>query len=537
MAKMGRPPKIPTGMVAELDGVSRPTRNKRFRAFKNLVDRGQRDPNWWCANTLGARFWRAQQAILRSVRDHERTAVPAAFGVGKTFVAAHAAHWFLYNHYPSKVITTAPTNRQVKDLLWREIRAAHKRAQRPLGGDPLTQELTLEDDWFMTGFATKDYDPDRFTGYHAPSLLVIFDQAAGIPRSIWEAAEGLMTSAHVRWLAIGNTTDASSEFANICMPDRRSDFGEWNVIHIAADESPNVRAGKNIFPGLIAYDWVEKRSAIWPPGSPLFRVFVKAEFVDSSEMVLIPSHCVSDILKNDDIEPDYSDIRIGVDVAWTGTDITVWHVMAGPRLLTIKIDAGNNDPSGVARETLYLAGLIQSKVGVPVHDIRVDVIGIGAGVYSRCIEYELPTTAINSSERADDENHLANVRAEMGWALRQSAEAGDISFKPLWPTEPTYMDMLRQELLAIRYKIDPSGRIILEKKDELKRRLRRSPNFYDAAAMSGAGAGFVPHITFVNTIEMTAEEREEQEQKFMDKLFARDFDIEEDFQDVDVINY
>lgn len=519
----------------ELDQVSRPTRRKRVKQYKSLLEKGQQYPRWWVREVLGAKLWHKQEEILRSIRDHERTSVPAAFGVGKTFIAAHAAHWFLYNHYPSKVISTAPTNRQVKDLLWREIRTAHKKALRPLGGTMLTQELTLDEEWFATGFATKDYDPDRFTGYHAPSILVIFDQSAGIPRAIWEAAEGLMTSAHVRWLAIGNTTDASSEFANICMPDRVSDFGHWNNIHIPADMSPNVKAGKNLYPGLVAYDWVQKRSAIWPPGSPLFRIFVKAEFVDSSEMVLIPSHQVSEMLKNEDVEPDYDDIRIGVDVAWTGTDMTVWHVMAGPRLLTVKIDAGNNDPSGVARETLYLCGLIESKTGVKVSDVRVDVIGIGAGVYSRCIEYELPTTAINSAERADDAEHLANVRAEMGWALRQSAEAGDISFKPLWPTEPTYVDMLRQELLAIRYKIDPSGRIILEKKDELKKRLRRSPNFYDAAAMSGAGAGFIPQISFVNTIEMSAEEREEAHQEFEDKLFARKFDIEEDFQDVDAI--
>ena len=90
---------------------------------KRIIESGRSNPVMWIENVLGVRLWSKQKEIVRAVRDEPRVAVRAGHNVGKSFVAACLALWFLYSFRPSKVVTTAPTWRQVREILWREIRA------------------------------------------------------------------------------------------------------------------------------------------------------------------------------------------------------------------------------------------------------------------------------------------------------------------------------------------------------------------------------------------------------------------------------
>src|SRR5690349_8689124 len=97
------------------------------------------DPVGFAVEVLGGEPWERQAEILLAVRDCPRVTVRSAHGVGKTWVAACAALWFLYTRSPVTVLTTAPTHRQVKEILWREIRRLHatanRRAERPTTND------------------------------------------------------------------------------------------------------------------------------------------------------------------------------------------------------------------------------------------------------------------------------------------------------------------------------------------------------------------------------------------------------------------
>ncbi|MCU0612780.1 MAG: hypothetical protein MUE60_13460, partial [Candidatus Eisenbacteria bacterium] len=184
------------------------------------VHRWRRDPVYFVRAVLGVReLWDKQIEILEAIRDYPLVVVAACHDSSKTFTAACAALWFAFSFCPSKVITTAPSDRQVRQLLWSEIRKLHSDAPFPLPGEVQSAHWQMPGapDWFMTGFSTTpDTAADhatRFTGYHSPHELVIFDEAAGIPKPIWDAAEGLLTSGHHRMLAIGNPTDPNGEFA------------------------------------------------------------------------------------------------------------------------------------------------------------------------------------------------------------------------------------------------------------------------------------------------------------------------------------
>jgi phage terminase large subunit len=134
---------------------------------EKIWERSKADPVWWVKEFLGVTLWQKQCDIAESVRDNKRTSVRSCHGAGKTFDAAMLVLWFLLCHPGARVITTAPTFRQVEKVLWQEIRKAHKAAKIPLGGDMTLTQFKIDDGWFAFGFSTDD--PDSMQGQHAKS--------------------------------------------------------------------------------------------------------------------------------------------------------------------------------------------------------------------------------------------------------------------------------------------------------------------------------------------------------------------------------
>lgn len=415
-----------------------------------------------------------------------------------TMLAARLAIWFLCCFKPSKVVTTAPTLRQVKDLLWSELRNAHKKAIIPIGGELLQLSLKFDEDHFCVGFSTDAENMDKFTGLHQSNLLVIFDQAGGIDPNIWEASEGLMTSANCKWLAISNSAISTGELANICMPDRRSRFGTWNVLKVKASESPNVVAGKNLIPGLVAHDWVKKREEAWGRDDPLYKIFVEAEFIPDSEMVVVPYKAIVDAFNmNGELG---SHIEVGLDVARMGTDSTVWTAVCGSRVLEVKRVTGNTTMQ-VVGETVEFVKHLRETYDIPVTAVKIDVIGLGAGVYDRLVELdgedvEVPVVAVNNAEVhiVVDKERYSNVRAEMAWAFRHRIEHGNVGLAALKVHDYEIKEYIRGDIQAMRYKITSQGKIQLLPKEELKKNLGRSPDYWDSLVMAFETPGGGPPV-------------------------------------------
>jgi hypothetical protein len=427
-----------------------------------VLRRAQADPVWWVREILGDEPWQKQIEILEAVRDHERVAVASCHGAGKSWVAARIALWFLFSHPGSIVATTAPTFRQVRNVLWQEIRWAYRRARVPLGGNLLQTELRLDDRWFAFGFATDD--PDRFQGLHAEHLLVVVDEAAGIDEEIWTAIEGVLTSAHVRLLAIGNPSGPSGRFYDL--------FRTPGVakIHISAFDTPNLQAGGIVIPGLITPDWVEDKRQRWGEGSPLYQSRVLGRFPEASADALIPLSWVQ-AAQERSLEPG-GPVVLGVDVARFGTDETVIYVRRGPVARLVH--------AGAQEDTMQTTGrVVRALAETGATRAQVDAVGIGAGVVDRLREMGKPVVEMQASEAASDPERFANRRAEWYWALRERFEAGEIDLDPA-------DEVLAAQLTAIKYRIDSRGRIVIESKDEMKRRGLPSPDRADALALAWA---------------------------------------------------
>ena len=206
-----------------------------------------------------AHIWPKMREIAESVRDNQFTVVPAGHNVSKSYTAGRLLVWFMMSYPPCTVISTAPTEKQVKNILWREVRECVSNAKFDLGGKLLTQMWDFQEEsglkWFALGFSTKPEtvtsEATAFQGYHNKNVLIIFDEAAGIPDEIWKAAKSLFTDRNVRFLAIGNPTSMLGEFAKVVKDPK------YNVITISVLDTPNYIQGKTIIPGVAGRDFEE----------------------------------------------------------------------------------------------------------------------------------------------------------------------------------------------------------------------------------------------------------------------------------------
>jgi hypothetical protein len=191
------------------------------------------DPALWAREKLGEHLWSKQVEIAESVRDNRLTAVQSCHGTGKSFVSSRLTAWWLDIHPPgeARVVTTAPTGDQVKAILWSEINGAFSKATAR--GNPFIGRIN-ETEWKLGkrliafGRKPSDYNPHAFQGIHAKYVLVLIDEACGVNKQFWTAAQAIATGEHCRILAVGNPDDPGSYFARACSN------GRWNTIRISA---------------------------------------------------------------------------------------------------------------------------------------------------------------------------------------------------------------------------------------------------------------------------------------------------------------
>ena len=88
-------------------------------------------------DVLRVKLWSKQEEVLTALPSHRRVAVKSGNGLGKGYCAAVALLWFLYYHDPAIVLSTAPTFRQVRHILWRQVHRLYRGAADALGGKML----------------------------------------------------------------------------------------------------------------------------------------------------------------------------------------------------------------------------------------------------------------------------------------------------------------------------------------------------------------------------------------------------------------
>ena len=419
---------------------------------------------------LGAGLWEKQVEVLTALTTHRRVAVKAGNGLGKGFCAAVAVLWYMHTHKDSSIVlTTAPTFRQVRHILWRQIRRLYRPAAETLGGKMLDTRWDLEDGRYALGLSADG--ADQFQGFHSPNMFIVVDEAEGVSDDIFEAIESVMTSDDPLLLLIGNPTTMAGAFRRAFHEERRI----YRTITISALDSPNVRAGRVVVPGITTSAWVEERRDIWGEDSAVFKSRVLGQFpVQEEDTLLRLSDIEAAVERNLPAAEGTMPVVLAVDVARYGTDRSVILRRRGDRVEEIQAFR--------QMDTMQLAGRVAAAIRESnAADVYIDEVGVGAGVVDRLQELGHPVRGINVGRRARRPEAFANLRAEAYWTLAERFRSGSISI----PAD----NELISELAALRYYYDSQGHLKIEGKDEMRKRGLRSPDKADALMLAFLAQG------------------------------------------------
>ena len=443
-------------------------------------------PDWWDETVLGRRLWRMQKAIAQSTFYYPRTTVRSCESSGKTFGAAGIVLAFLYNFSPATVITTAPTNRQVEDILWREIRLAFNQSRMALEGNLTRKALEIREDWFAVGFATDE--PERMLGYHNVNVLVVGDDAAGLSQDIFGAIENPLSAGNTHELLLSNPTQSVGAFRETFNSDLYKKF------HISAFDTPNFVSfgiteediasgewqkkwnGQELpYPQLMSPAKVAERYKNWGKGSYLYVVFVLGDFPDAGVNNLIALSDIEFAMSIDLDKKDYDkNLRIAaLDVAMYGDDECCFACRQGNKVFEPVTWAKQESSYTIGRT----ARLIREYRPVRTY---VDVVGMGGPMFEslkREIGEDYRILPFDAGEDALDAKRYLNRRAEGWWNIKEKLERQELDLPQ--------SDKLKAQLADIRYTYDNVRfKLQIESKEKAKDRGSKSPDVGDAVMMA-----------------------------------------------------
>lgn len=447
-------------------------------------------PADWVADLLGEHLWSKQIAVTESVRDQRRTAVQSCHGVGKSFVASRLTAWWLDVHPAgeARVVTTAPTGDQVKAILWAEINGAASKAKargNPFKGIVNQTEWMLDNQLVAFGRKPSDYNPHAFQGIHATYVLVIIDEACGVHKQFWTAANSIATGRHCRILAIGNPDDPGSYFATVCAG------GDWNLIEISAFDSPNFTGEpvpEALAEQLVSDVYVEEIRRDYGEQSPIYISKVGGKFPkDSADGVVRLSKLRACSIPPETPHPPdrLTPVELGIDLGAGGDQTSIRErrgILIGREWTSRSRDS--EEVVDLIVEAIHTTGATAAKV---------DVIGIGWGVVGSLRrrrakgEHDCLIIGVNVGEASTNPGRFLRLRSQIWWEIgRQLSEDGGWDFSAL---DERDRDQLITQLVAPRYSHDASRRIVVEPKEETKKRLGRSPDNADAALLAFFAGG------------------------------------------------
>jgi len=444
----------------------------RPNPFIEFIRKYRNDPVGFVRDVWGQEPDEWQADVLRDIADPSvrQITIRSGHGVGKSTLDAWAAVHFLLTRYPCRVVMTAATSTQLFDALLNETKAWVGRLPSDLADllDVRSESIMLKADpnnAFLTARTARPDQPEAIAGIHAANVLIIVDEASGVPDKIFQAGAGSMSGDNATTVLTGNPVRGSGFFFDT----HHALAPYWKRYHVSCLTS------KRVSP-----DFVEQQRAQWGADSNVFRVRVLGEFPEADDNMVIPRFLVESAVGRD-VEPILrAPIVWGVDPARFGSNSsTLCKRQANHVLEPVRGWRG--------LDTMRLAGVIKAEwdnTHPPLRpaEINVDSIGLGAGVVDRLREQGLPVTGVNVGELPAMNPMYLNLRTELWFSARDWLGKMDCSI----PRD----EKLIAQLPATPYDYRSDGKIFVLSKEKLP----RSPDEADAFCLTFAGwAGMALH--------------------------------------------
>ena len=406
--------------------------------------------------------WQAE--ALTALANGQNIAVGSGHGVGKTAWLAWVVMWWLDTRPEPVVPCAAPTEHQLADLLWPEmerwlIRSDSLRSRlnwRATRIEVIGRERRCFAAQRPAGPGTR---PENLAGFHAPDLMYVVDEAAGVADVNMTVVTGALTTDGARLVMAGNRTRTSGYFAGrfVTATDR------WHIAVVSSLNSPRV-----------SEEWAAEVAAEWGEDSDEYRVRVLGMPPRGDARGFISGDVV-DLAMSRVLEAD-GPLVLGVDVARYGRDKTAFCARRGAHIVELRTVRGKGNPE-VAQLALQLVDELGEGERVT---INVDDDGVGGGV-TDLLRVAVREGRINARVHglsfggAGDKFYATN--AGVWWhRLRLMMRDGQLDL----PDDPDLRTQLTDRTAAMNL----HGKTVLEPKDHMRDRGVPSPDKADALALT-----------------------------------------------------
>lgn len=303
-------------------------------------------------------------------------------------------------------------------------------------------------------------------------MLIVIDEASGVPKLIWDAAESIISGGHGAILAIGNPTKAGTDFHKTFR--KRSGYVNF---HISAEMTPNFtneEVPDIVRKVLVQEDWVKRMAIKWGVDSPVYGARVGGNFPETNEFGFYSDASI-ELAQESNHEPDIRLPIIGVDVG-KGGDPTVFGLRLGPWFRIIEVSYDPNTRK-IGKRIVQLIDKYSEKTGNQCHAV-VDSVGVGEKAFQ--IAHLSRPSQVHPCDfggKAHNIENYHNRKAELYDAARDRLVEGSLDIDP--DDEDLYDEMTVIDALT-----DAAGRVKVKDKDQVRRELGRSTDRLDTLVLT-----------------------------------------------------
>jgi len=422
----------------------------------------------FCAALNFRPTWQQQELLdkIQCKQPRQRIAVKSGKGPGKTTISGVIALWWAICNFGTKVLVTAPTMRQCKDVWLAEVRRTMANA------DPWLQELIKVTSTKVTIAGHPDWgvqvmtatSPEASQGFHEKNLKVIVEEASGVPRGLVQALKDTLTNPNSAMLQIGNPNTRDCAFFDCFNTDR----GNWETLTFNAEETP----ASSYFDPKRNKECEEE----FGRDSDIYRVAVLGEFPHADPNCVLSSEQLEKVSRPKDMIRCAGLSRrkqFGLDFARFGGDELTLYRRSGEAIVQWARMV-RSDPSLLVSK----AFLWQAQAGWTNEECWyvADAGGMGQGIMHRFYDAERQILEFHNGSTAVEGQKYSNKVTEAWFNFAKKAKTGEVNI----PDD----NILIQQLCSRQYRMDRKGRIVLESKDDYMKRGHNSPDRADGLVMA-----------------------------------------------------
>lgn len=472
-----------------------------------------------------------------AIANNDWVAVPAATGTAKTFWLARLVMWYLDCFEDSLIVTSAPKESQLSVNLWSEISKIreHILKVRPYmritklnikieGNNPNISKQS--DSWEMLGFVAgvgaNEESATKAQGFHRKYMLIVCEEMAGMNPAVVTAFKNTAVASTNVMVGVGNPDSELDELAKF------SEHPRVKTFRISGFDFPNIVLNNEIYPGAVSNISIQAREKEYGVESPMYQSRVRGITPKDAKDSLIYSSWIDKCDKyhgqfNTEIKVSEKGKGVGIDVAnseagdkaavarFKGNTLDYIKEFQCPNATDLAYNFVYDDIELQAKKCLNYGIFRLKDFGIGGHQVGVDNVGVGVATLNALHKKGYPTAvglsggskawaeAIPVDERTKQPIwQFPNLRNQMMWELREDIREGRLIFDI---PDRALMRKIKSELAAIKFKY--SGNMVtVESKEDLKKRLGKSPNILDSIAYANfmrkgyrvTGANYMPFL-------------------------------------------